>query len=148
MTTPRITVPIEDLAPKAEPVKVDPCDTHKVHGIHLDPCCPYCPDPEAPKVEQEPVAWQATFEPTGQAVTLYRDPTGMEGWIDVTPLYTHPAPASDELLEALKPFADAAEDLDEAETGSIWERPSAMSIDASDLRRAAKLYAKHKGPQS
>ena len=51
--------------------------------------------PEAPKLEQEPVAWEATFEPTGQAVTLYRDPTGMEGWIDVTPLYTHPAPKAE-----------------------------------------------------
>lgn len=108
--------------------------------------------PEAPKAEQEPVAWRyrsAERPHLGWTKPEYsrRSPCGRIG-MDEQPLFTHPAPASNELLEALKPFADAAEDLDDGETGHIWERPAAMSIDASDLRRAYELYAKHKGPQS
>ncbi len=39
---------------------------------------------------------------------------------------------------ALRPFAEAADDLDEhhLDNSPIWESPCAMSIDAGDLRRA------------
>ena len=99
--------------------------------------------PKSPKVEQEPVGY-AYGVPNDTYVLL---PNATLGLLTGIPLYRHPAPASDELLEALKPFADAAVDLDDGETGHIWERPAAMSIDASDLRRAYELYVKHKGPQ-
>jgi hypothetical protein len=46
-------------------------------------------------------------------------------------------------LEALKPFAEAADNLDDAHNDrfDIWESGAAMSITAGDLRRAAKAYA-------
>lgn len=96
--------------------------------------------PEAPKVNQEPC-----YE-CGSDVFITS--SSIDRACAICNPDLNPAPASDELLEALKPFADAAEDLDEAETGHIWERPAAMNIDASDLRRAYELYSKHKGPQS
>jgi hypothetical protein len=46
-------------------------------------------------------------------------------------------------LEALKPFALAAEDLDERthDWSEVWEMPAAMGITAGDLRNAARVYA-------
>lgn len=57
---------------------------------------------------------------------------------------TQPAPAfprEEEMIEALRPFAEAADDLDEKHHDStdIWEAPAAMSIKAGHLRRAAAL---------
>lgn len=45
------------------------------------------------------------------------------------------------LREALKPFADAAENLEDThhDGAPIWESAAAMSIAAGDLRTAAKL---------
>jgi hypothetical protein len=40
------------------------------------------------------------------------------------------------LKAALKPFADAAVDIDDDEYGHIWERAVAMNIDCDDLRAA------------
>ena len=42
------------------------------------------------------------------------------------------------LREALKPFADVVDDLDDDHTddGKLWESPAAMGITAGDLRRA------------
>lgn len=47
----------------------------------------------------------------------------------------------DALEAALKPFAAAADDLDDAHQNgvSIWEAPAAISIDAGDLRSAKSL---------
>ncbi len=44
----------------------------------------------------------------------------------------------EEMRELLKPFAEAADDLDDKhrDASPIWEAPAAMSIDAGDLRRA------------
>lgn len=49
------------------------------------------------------------------------------------------------LREALKPFADAADDLLVAhrDNGEIWETSAAMSITAGDLRRARAALAYH-----
>jgi len=49
----------------------------------------------------------------------------------------------DELLAALKPFADAAADLDEHHPGfaHILESAAAMSISAGDLREAASKFS-------
>jgi len=49
-----------------------------------------------------------------------------------------------ELVAAIKPFADAADDLDEyhGDHAHIWESPAAMSILAVDLRRAHAVYIK------
>jgi hypothetical protein len=46
-------------------------------------------------------------------------------------------------VEALKPFAEAAENLDDSHNDrfDIWESSAAMSITAGDLRHAHKLYA-------
>lgn len=45
----------------------------------------------------------------------------------------------EEMRELLRPFADAADDLDDKhrDGSEIWEAPAAMSITAGDLRRAA-----------
>ena len=42
---------------------------------------------------------------------------------------------------ALHPFAWAAEDLDDNESGELWERPAAMSIECAHLRAAAAYFA-------
>jgi hypothetical protein len=48
-----------------------------------------------------------------------------------------------ELKAALKPFADAADDLeDEHIGGNIWESPAAMDITAGDLRAARAAMEK------
>ena len=46
--------------------------------------------------------------------------------------------------EALGPFAWAAEDLDSNESGELWERPAAMSIECSHLRAAANHFAAYR----
>ncbi|WP_156359912.1 hypothetical protein [Sphingomonas sp. Leaf10] len=55
------------------------------------------------------------------------------------------AAARIEALEAaLRPFAEAADDLDDKHRDSspIWEAPAALGIDAGHLRDAQKLLAK------
>ncbi len=47
---------------------------------------------------------------------------------------------------ALRPIADAASDLDDNESGEIWERPAAMSIDCDHLRAAAAYFATMEAP--
>ncbi len=47
---------------------------------------------------------------------------------------------------ALRPIADAASDLDDNESGEIWERPAAMSIDCDHLRAAAAYFATKEPP--
>jgi hypothetical protein len=44
----------------------------------------------------------------------------------------------DRLRDALRPFAEAADDLDEdhIDKWEIWESPAAMSLTAGDLRKA------------
>ena len=50
--------------------------------------------------------------------------------------------------EALKPFAEAADDLDDdhADGSNIWEAPAAMNIDARHLR-AARARLSHEQDQ-
>jgi len=43
------------------------------------------------------------------------------------------------LEDALRPFATAADDLDDNHSGHIWEAPAAMNLTAEDLRAAARL---------
>lgn len=52
------------------------------------------------------------------------------------PLYT------ETLMDVLKPFAEACENLDEShrDGSPIWETSAAMSINAGDLRRAASTF--------
>lgn len=42
---------------------------------------------------------------------------------------------------ALRPFAEAAEDLEDRDWGPIWERPEAMQIECDDLRKARDYFA-------
>lgn len=58
-----------------------------------------------PKVEQEPVAWLVTNKASGAkdlSFTKLADLPFNRSRFEATPLYTHPAPASAELLEVLK----------------------------------------------
>jgi hypothetical protein len=50
------------------------------------------------------------------------------------------ADAIEKLMKVVKPFADAAVDLDDDEYGHIWERAVAMNIDCDDLRAARAAY--------
>ena len=43
------------------------------------------------------------------------------------------------LQAAIKPFADAAGELEDDDHGSIWEHPAAMCITANDLRNCQRL---------
>ncbi len=45
---------------------------------------------------------------------------------------------------ALHPFAWAAEDLDDNESGELWERPAAMSVECHHLRAAAAYFAAYR----
>ena len=51
-----------------------------------------------------------------------------------------------EPLDALKPFSDAAAELDDRcdDIDSIWENPVATDIDCGDLRNAARIYNERK----
>lgn len=116
--------------------------------------------PEAPKVEQEPVAWVAMWRDG----STYGEPQkwppidgsktyhGMMGRT-VQPLYTHPAPASDELLAALEPICREADcwpelaDDDVLSFATSEGSASPYDIKMGDIRRIAAI-AKHKGPQS
>lgn len=48
------------------------------------------------------------------------------------------ASATDGALAALKPFADAAEDIDDSEPDNreMWEHPASMAVTVADFRRA------------
>jgi len=52
-----------------------------------------------------------------------------------------------EALDLLMPFAEAADDLDDAHPDhtNIWEAPAAGGIDAIDLRAARDFITKHGG---
>lgn len=92
--------------------------------------------PEAPKVEQEPVAKivSAHGDPEEfgkREIEVLKDLSGIPY---NTPLYTHPAPASDELLPRIE--------------GALRDW-NAGEIDQYDLVRFCEAaIAKHKGPQS
>lgn len=51
------------------------------------------------------------------------------------------AAALDRATDALKPFADAAEGLndDDPDRAEMWEHPASMSVTVADFRRAAKV---------
>ena len=51
----------------------------------------------------------------------------------------HAAERIKQLLAALKPFADAADELEDKQHGAIWESPAAMCITANDLRNCQIL---------
>ena len=51
----------------------------------------------------------------------------------------------EKLRAALKPFADAADDLEEGETGSLWDRPAAMNITCDDLRNSQLILNSSSG---
>ena len=149
-------------APKAEPVvsckncgtvrgATNECDCSRHDGsvpeweaVH----------PEAPKVEQEPAAWQVWLinsEGEGHWSDISKDDrqkleyfrsTGRE----MRPLFP-PAPASDELLEAI--------DMDDFNIIGEWieggEKGSAPSGRVKGLWQSVRrviAIAKHKGPQS
>jgi len=100
-------------------------------------------NPEAPKVEQEPVGH---FIFTGSAWEEVHDAFAHHH--DVTPLYTHPAPASDELLEALE---RADEAIGGADISKIRHGEGGVDLAKKvvDLKSASQnLVANHKGPQS
>ncbi len=106
--------------------------------------------PEAPKVEQEPWDHAVRYRDYGWGYASELDAEqrelvlqGLPFW-EVRPLYTHPAPASDELLEALEPFARYY-DLNDCHER---QPDDALEVPISDLARAANLIAQHKGPQS
>ncbi len=52
----------------------------------------------------------------------------------------------DRLLEAIQPFADAAEniDADEPDRREMWEHPASMTLVVSDFRRALDARAQFK----
>lgn len=125
-----------EAAPKAE------CDTCEGRGVvggfagaesgYQDDACPSC-QPESPKVEQESVAWIArNYDIQKMGVTQCKNEVEryeQNGW-EIEPLYSHPAPASDELL-------DAAE-----------KRRLRKELFARVDRLFEISDAKHKGPQS
>lgn len=66
---------------------------------------------------------------------------------DQSPFVTRAETAEAQLKaarEALEPFAEAAENLDDnhADGSPIWETPAAMGIDARHLRRARTAFSK------
>lgn len=89
----------------------------------------------APKVEQEPVAWRWRNKPDG--VWNYQEAVQRIPNTETQPLYTHPAPASDELLEVLKLVDLSLQAM--ADEGIIADGSWSFVTDA---------IAKHKGPQS
>lgn len=50
-----------------------------------------------------------------------------------------------ELVDALRPFANAADDLDDEtkDESEIWEMPAAMSITAGALRKARDVVSEY-----
>ena len=61
----------------------------------------------------------------------------------VEPLSLQAAEEIEKLRETLKPFAAAADDLDDVDVGCIYDHPAANSIDCKDLRAARAAL---KGP--
>lgn len=100
-------------------------------------------NPETPKAEQEPAAWRVRCD--GAVHRKRKEAQAhVDGWRrqgatcdDPQPLFDHPAPATDELL-------DAAEYA--VERFGMWKAPTANMEEALELLRDA--IAKHKGPQS
>lgn len=106
--------------------------------------------PEAPKVEQEPdtLALNAYRHLTNYAdAAAHPHRAGIRKVRDdvYAALQDRPAPASDELLEALEVIKDVCEFVDDCgPTGEGWQSPkleSAWSVVRNHI-------AKHKGPQS
>jgi hypothetical protein len=54
--------------------------------------------------------------------------------------------ANAELLAGLKPFGEAAEDVDDDDKDhwGIWEHPATIGLTIGDLRKASALLDKHK----
>ena len=49
-----------------------------------------------------------------------------------------------ELIEALTPFAMAADDIDDNHiSGNIWESPAAINIEVDDLMKAKEIVRKY-----
>lgn len=111
--------------------------------------------PEAPKVEQEPVAWRYRTAPHRQwHFTSSRMDAGYEAedGSEVQPLYTHPTPARDELLEAVEALLDTADrEGSRMRFGDVGEDDQwidYMEVGKIELDRLQLLITKHKGPQS
>jgi hypothetical protein len=103
--------------------------------------------PEAPKVEQEPVAWRyrMSFQSDGCWYYAIEAPEphecGDHKVMAAEPLYTRPAPASDELLDLVVRVQRFLEPM-------RFDRKSDNNMAAElDIAMRAAL-AKHKGPQS
>lgn len=106
----------------------------------------------APKVEQEPVAWRYRTAPHRQwHFTSSRMDAGYEeeDGSEVQPLYTHPAPASDELLSKVIGISD--DDLEALRSAANLEYYAGLDKWGEALERIYRRLssiAKHKGPQS
>ncbi len=109
--------------------------------------------PEAPKVEQEPVAWRAVWR-DGSSYGEPRNWPPIEGadtyhglmGRTIQPLYPHPAPASDELLEAATALVGIVEGVGVLNHGK-WSDEHGLRL--KDTPEWVAFYiAKHKGPQS
>ena len=135
-------------APKAE------ADYRKlvrdVDRMHEDGAIP----PEAPKVEQEPWDYAVRYRDYGWGLAsdLPEDERdlvlrGIPFW-EVKPLYTHPAPASEELLEAAEALSEILEAILQFAHTSYGARLTLDSKAQSKRDRAVAAIAKHKGPQS
>lgn len=105
--------------------------------------------PEAPKVEQEPVAWR--YRPKNDPIRWTEWTT--RRWEERSHLIeecaypTHPAPASDELLEALEAWAVKVTAKHGNPNGTDYEQgQNDMGFRVVSYLRS--LRAKHKGPQS
>lgn len=120
--------------------------------------------PEAPKVEQAPVAWMVDIYGSATVVwsRVHAERAAQNGFA-VMSLYTQPAPSSDELLEALKreswdlrsfnvPTGGGDYDIGWRVVGHWEAEPRERTIsevfedDPAAAIRAA--IAQHKGPQS
>ena len=102
--------------------------------------------PEAPKVEQEPVAYVSRKGFTTGGLVWTKE--GVDANLpDETKLYTHPAPASDELLEAIDidDFNIIGEWIEGGENGGA---PSGRVKGLWQSVRRVIALAKYKGPQS
>lgn len=108
--------------------------------------------PKAPKVEQEPAGYIDPNVLQGMRVGRYRDatiyPTCSSAGVGSTqPLYTHPAPVSDELLEALEAIKRVAE-MSKKPFMGLTQGERAISSCGVISAHVDRLIAKHKGPQS
>ena len=113
--------------------------------------------PEAPKVEQEPTKWEFRIKGVKSGFLADWDecdgPDAHEGIIsedvvEYRALYTHPAPASDELLEAAEALSEILEAILQFAHTSYGARLTLDSKAQAKRDRAVAAIAKHKGLQS